>query len=570
MRSIICGAFLLILAGFGAQPASGADAPARGRLDQLMGKADLVFIGQVVVSVPITNNAFHISTMDLHATQFKVISVLQGMPPGDTVVLQHYGAAPTGAWSGPSPPAYYALATGETCLVFAETILKSDTFYTARAGGSRRRYEFRQITDVPSHPEDGLIRTLDGRPLDAGITIKDTVWQELNLMLRDTHPSNELYAIDRLNAFSVAQGKHADAFAHTDDFKRADVLDALLPLLTNQDERVANRAIDCFAEDAGSPLMTAAYLAPLAKAANDAPSPWTRFYAAKALADGDNAALTNALAKLLADPDDNVRLSAVTLLPGFPRDFAEAALRERASDASPFVRSVVADVIGAGQYAGELPVLAELFTSSTNLPFSQQQPLPEQALNLRLSGNGMGDVHGSAAVALTRFEVSQVADILKANLNDPDYHILFVAKLAEHDAGPWLTELTNILQARVTYANDVAKADPMDPRRYSDPTGTWILTGVYLSCWEDIWHYLAGLPRERLAGDDLAPCLNLLGTAVQANQSVSSQPAHELYELYETKGLAARSATVRQKFPNDAWWFDDFDRQHPELKSSAK
>lgn len=569
MRAIIRGAILLTLSCLGAQIAFGADPSTHGRLDQLLAKADLVLIGQAVASAPITNSAFHIPTMDVHATQFKVVSVLQGTPPGDVVVFQHYSRGPTGGWSGPSPPAYYVLTPGETCLIFAASTDKPDSYYTPEPDVSHPGNEFRQIADFPKHPEDGLIRTLDARPF-VGIPVKDAVWRELNLMLRDTHPRNALYAIERLDAFSVAQGRHVNAFDHTDDFKRADVLDALLPLLTNSDERVANRAIDCFAEDAGSPLMTAAYVAPLVRAANESPSPWTRFYAAKALADGNNTMMTNALARLLADPDKNIRLSAVTLLPGFPRDFAVAALRERAKDASPFVRSVVADVIGEGQYAGDLPELAELFAGSTNLPFIQQKPLPAQALNPRLGGNGMGDVHGSAAEALTRFDVDQVAAILKSNLNDAVYHVLFVAKLAEKDAGPWLMELTNIIQTRVNYANDVAKSDPMDPRRYSDPTATWTLTGVYLSCWEDVCHYLAGLPREKLAGSDLAPCLDLMVNAIQTNQSVSSQPAHELYDLCLTKGLTDRATVIRQKFPNDKWWFDDFDHQHSEPKATAK
>jgi hypothetical protein len=567
MRVLSCGALLLAVACLGAKTVSAADTAGGGRLDQMLAGADLVFKGQVLSSVPVTNNAFRVTSMGLQATRMKVISVLQGKAPGDEIVFDHYAYALTGPWGGPPPPAYYRLEPGQTCLVFAAKLDRPDTFYAPPPGGSNRPAEFRQIADSPSHFEDGLTRTLDARPL-TGLAVKAAVWQELNLLLPDSDPANALYAIDRLDAFSLSQGKHAEACGRTDDFQRGAVLDALLPLLTNPAERVANRAIDCFAADAGSPVLKAEYVRPLSKLAVEAPSSWTRYFALKALSGGNGGALTNALARLLQDPDENVRLCAVTLLPGFPRDFAEAALRQRATDESPGVRSVVADVIGEGQYAGDLPVLAALFAGSTSIPSSQQRALPREALNPRVSGNGMGDVHGDAGAALTRFDADQVAGILKSNLNDADFHVAFIAKLGEKDAGPWLTELTNLVAKRVIYADDVARSDPLDPRRFSDPTSTWTLTGAWLSCWEDVRHYLAALPPQKLAGSEMAPCLDLLADAIQTNLSISSPPAHEAYELFQTRGLAARAASIRRRFPADKWWFDDFDRQHAELNAA--
>ena len=403
MRAFIY--LVAFLAFLGLRPAFAQDMPPHGRLDQLAAQADLVFKGQVVVSVPITNDAFRFAAMGLHATQFKVISVLQGTLPGDLVVLQHYTHASTGPWSGPTPPTYYALAPGETCLIFADRTDKADTFFTPWSHGTRRVYEFRQLADSSGRTEDGLIRTLDARSIATNLPVKDAVWQELDLLLHDRHPSNELYAIDHLDAFSLPPNT-GETLVHSGDFKRTDVLNALLPLRTNSDELVANRAIDCFAEDTG---------------------------------------------------------------------------------------------------------------------------------------------------------------IFRANLNDADYRALSVAKLAGNDAGPWLAVLTNIIQTRINYVNYAAHPDANDPRRFTNPTDGTILAGPYLSCWEILRQHLTRLSREELAGDKLAPFLNLLGASVQAKQDAGVKPARELYVFYKGKGLAARAAVLRQKFPRDESWFDEFDREHPEL-----
>ena len=94
------------------------------------------------------------------------------------------------------------------------------------------------------------MRTLDARPL-AGLSVKEAHWFELNLLLNDANPTNQLEAIDQLDRMSFAL-RGDDEWAHSDDFKREVVLNVLLPMTTNSNEQVANRALACFPAETNS------------------------------------------------------------------------------------------------------------------------------------------------------------------------------------------------------------------------------------------------------------------------------------------------------------------------------
>jgi hypothetical protein len=354
-------------------------------------------------------------------------------------------------------------------------------------------------------------------------------------------------------------------------FKRADVLNAFLPLVTNRNEQIANRAIRCFETDSNSISQLEPFRGALAKAANNGPSPATRLVAIRALSGMDCGAVSNSLASLLKWPDENIRLSAVTLLPRFPLEFAEPALRERAHDESAYVRSVVADVIGAGRFAGVLPTLANLLRDPVGpVPFNELKALPAEAAQPEPSFNGMGDPRSRAAAALVKFEPEQVAAILKTNLDVPEFRVSFISKLAEKEAGPWLADLAGILEARVKYVEAWTNSAPDDPRRYSDVMGGRILTGAYAGCWEDLRHYLLSLPAEKLSDSDSARYMDLLEGTAQRYQGMQVGEANQLYELYRTRGLDQRAEGIRRKYTPEGWWFDEFDRQHPGLKAGGK
>ena len=537
-----------------------------GRLEEMAEVSDLIFKGQVLSTGPNTNAGIAFDGMRVNETKLKLISVLKGNPATNTVAFQHFATPFNGGWSGPGgPPPHYQLHAGKCYLIFAGSMDKPGVGYDPPPNVNHPQDEIREIYGAESFIA-GVTPALDARALD-GLTIKEAYWLEMNLLLNDANPTNALYAINRLDYMSYA-GRSYDEFYHSDVFKRADVLKAFLPLVTNNNEKVAGQAIRCFGTDSNFASELEPFADALVHVANNSSSSLCRLDAIKALSGTEEAVVSNSLARLLLDPDQNVRLSAVTLLPRFPTEFAEQALRERAEDESPYVRSVVADIIGVGKYGRLLPTLAELFAHSTGpIPMTQQKPLPAEALQPIPQSNGTGDVRGSAGRAMLRFDPDQVAAILKTNLNDPAFHVDFVAKLAEKDAEPWLPELVSILESRVKYVEDFSKSPPLDPRRFSDPQGGWILSGPYAACWEDIRHYLISLPKERLSDSATEHYMDFLESTTQTAPGMDHHEVYALYELYQTKGLEQRATGIRQKYAGDRWWFDEFDAQHPELRA---
>ena len=444
-----------------------------GRLEEMEREADLIFKGRVISTSAATNTSFP-SWAKPHATRFSLISVLKGSVQTNEPVVWHYTGGP-GAWGGGAQPSWYQFETGQAYLVFAARLDKPDYLYSVPADATNRPNEFRQLY------RDGIMRTLDARPVGS-LHMKDAHWLELTLLLNDANPPNQLYAIDNLDRMSLA-GRRDDQWTRSDDFKRKAVLSALLPLVTNNNEQVASRALNCFASESTAAIKLAPFAATLVRVANESLYPTCRLAAISALSGTTGETVSNSLTHLLKSPDENIRLGAVRLLPHFPGGFAAQALREKADDPSANVRSVGADVIGDGKYARVLPTLAKLFADPVG-----RDPLiePETMEYLRAGQrwSNIGDVHTSAGLALVKFDPDQVAGILKTNLDDPGFHINFVSKLAERDAEPWLPELVSILEARLKHVDEISKLPPNDPRSYADPLCKSILVGTYAKCWE--------------------------------------------------------------------------------------
>lgn len=519
-----------------------------GRIEAMTASADLVFKGQALSSVVITNLAFRVRA-EVEATQFRIISVLKGTVQTNLVTFQHYSSSFRGGWSGREPPAYNRFEIGKPYLIFAAKLDKPDIYYDPTLNtnfvGSN---DFRQLYD------GGFTRTLDVRSLNS-LSVKAAHWFELNLLLNDSNPSNQLYAIDKLDSMSLA-GRGDDEWSRSPDFKRKTVLTALLPVLTNSNVQVACRALNCFVTGPDSVANVEPFADALIKIANEGDSSSRRLNAIDALSGIDGSAVSNSLSRLLKDSDGNVRLGAVRMLPRFPRIFAEQSLRDAADDESANVRSVVADVIGGEKYERCLPVLVKLFHD----PVGRDKLIPPTTMEYLQAGqrwSNIGDVHTAAGYALVKFAPNQVADILKTNLNDPGFHINFVAKLAQGDAEPWLLELVSILEARRAYVDDIAKTPPLDPRRFSAPgVNGMILTGTYTECWEDIRQYLLKKSPEELASGKYDRYMDLL------DETVGNPQDRWLYELYRTKNLGRRAAALRRQHDKtDGWWFDDFNNR---------
>jgi hypothetical protein len=216
-----------------------------GRLEEMAQEADLIFKGRVISNKAITNMNFYAfrSSMNVDATEFKVISTLKGTP-STNVMFQHFsGYECREPLHCPPPPAYYKFEPGQIYLVFAAKGAKTNSEYFMPANSVRIPDDFWQLPYFRRSGAEGVIHTLDARPIN-GLSCNGAYWYELNLLLNDANQTNQLFAIDKLDRMSMVEG--FEKWRYGVAFKRHDVLNALSPFTTNSNRQVAARAASCF------------------------------------------------------------------------------------------------------------------------------------------------------------------------------------------------------------------------------------------------------------------------------------------------------------------------------------
>jgi hypothetical protein len=524
----------------GAIPSSVFITP-HGRIEMTEREADLVFKGQVISSMVITNTAFP-EWAEPHATKFKAISVFKGECPSNIVTFLHITGHPM-AWSGSRPPPSLHFNAGESYLIFAAKADKPEWLYSPSKNFVASPGQFHQLMKA-----DAPIRTLDNRQL-ATPSVKEAHWRELNLLLQDTNPTNQIYAVDQLDGLSLAN-RRDDRWNRSEDFKRRRVLDALLPLVTNANERVAARAIGCFATETNMALVEP-FSETLVNIANSGPTNRLRLDAIAALSGTHFGAVSNSFAQLLQSPVAGERARAVALLSFYPGEFTETSLQKCAEDVSPKVRASVATVIGDRKWERLLPTLVKLFGD----PVGRSQPVAPLTLEELEAGGqivgveggttiaddpaypgaNVGDVHTSTGYALLKFDESQVGETLKTNLNDRGFRLQFLLKLAETDPQPWISDLLDIVEARRARILKQAVTDGIPAQ------SAMYLSGAYFRCWRFVCSYLENLPASEFAEGKNDRALKVLE---QAGNTGSQEPV-SLYRLYRMKGLNGRAVKFR-------------------------
>src|SRR6185369_5887794 len=305
--------------------------PPHGTLEQWERKADLVFKGQVISDRPVGTTAFP-DWAKAYVAELKITSVINGEPISNVVTFLHMTAGP-GNWGGSRPPEGFLLTPGNSYVIFADRADRDGRLYSAPTNPPPKSNEFRQTSDAP-------LRTLDSRPCPTNISIKEIYWLELNRLLADRHPTNQLYAIEQLDRAS-----HRELPAYN-DFKRQRVLTAQLPLISSRDEQVAIHSLNSFNTISNPAIQLAPFTNDLVRIANKGITEGIRMAAIDASSGLNSEALSNSLAKLSRSKNVNLRVACVRLLPRFASQFSRQKLQELANDGSPDVRSVVADVIG--------------------------------------------------------------------------------------------------------------------------------------------------------------------------------------------------------------------------------
>lgn len=553
------GFLRLLLSCMLAQQAFCAGSP-QGRLEKMALESDLGFKGQVISDSAITNTAFP-DWGKPHVTEFNVISVFRGNIHTNVVTFLHITGGPM-TWGGPRPPQPFVFDVGRSYLIFGMQSNKADWLYSPSPNVVTKPNEIRQIMsgEIP-------IRTLDARPL-GNLSTKDAHWFELNLLLNDVNSTNQLYAIDQLDGMSLS-GRGNDAWSRSDDFNRADVLSALLPLINSSNDQVACRAISCFETESKSAIGLETFAAALIKVANESPSSNSRLTAIGALSGLHGEAVSNSLAQLLKNTDENIRLGAVRLLPRFPDEFAEQFLRICADDESSKVRAVVAETIGNGKIKTLLPTLEKLW----NDPIGRDKPLLIDLSNLKAGGHvsspqNIGDVHTSTGYALLQFDLDLVGEFLKANLSDEGFGLSFIRKLAPNGAEPYLPMLAQELKTHTANSEQEAAKNG-----FHWGLSYW-LSGNFAWAWDTLFAYVSTQTREDLADPKMAPMLD----ALQIADDPGEDRTRSLYEFFLDKGMIERAKELRRGiirrtedkaidkksfgFPEKLKIFDKMDEKH--------
>jgi len=558
--AIAAGGWFSMAITTGAIPSSVYIRP-HGRMEETAAASDLVFKGRVMSSSAITNASFP-DWGNPFRTKLEVISVFKGDVETNKLVFLHLTKGPN-AWGGGTPPSHYNFEFGQSYIVFAVKADKPDWLYSPSSNQLSNAQEFRQ----PMRGEFA-IRAFDDRPLP-GLTVKDACWLELNRLLTSATPTNSLYAIQQLHLLSKGCGPYDD-WPHSEDFKREAVLKAVLPLVTNPNDQVAASAMGCFAVggshidlfgDLAGPqgrwmpivrgcsdvqpeclAKVSPYADALVAVANSRSATLRRVAAIAALSCTGFPMVSNSLPRWLADSTVDVRAQAVWLLPDFPGEYCEQALRERATDASPMVRAAVADAIGNGKIEGLLPTLGILFSTSPVRTNSGPWPHKDLQGDGYFAEVGSDDIHSSAGYAFQKFEVNQVGAFLKTNLNDPIFGTAFLRKLAENDPGPWLNDLVGVLKERRERVAKQVEASGVEPKT-DYYRALMALSGTHFQCWNIIYEHLKGLGFSAFTKGNMDRCLDELENA---GDTGSREPLM-LYELYRMKGLNKRAEKFRKE-----------------------
>lgn len=535
--------------------------PPHGPLEKMAAKADLVFKGQVLSSEWARNQHvqdFHANLSSdyfmpfVQTTKLKLTSVLKGSIATNVIFLHHLtrNADPEKEAyqgrriSGMVAPGFtpvdmpsYDLDVGKSYLVFAERATKPGRECYSIYNPTNAANAFRPMGKPYPwfsniEPADAITGTLDNSPLD-GLSVRDAFRVELIRLLQDSNPSNQLFAIHHFQKMTMDCD---ETWENSHDFRREDVLSDMKPLLTHTNDDVSIAAIACFQVRPDCAWQLEPYVDDLVLVASQASSPSCRAAAIDVFVGTKLSRITNALPLWLNDRAEPVRVHAAQLLLDFPGDLAEKASRQLAGDESPKVRSIAAAVIGEGLYERNAAMLGRLFDDTD------------------------ATVHTNAAASLLKFKPAVVKSILEARLDDREFYIKFIAKLAEEDAGPWLPQLTGILEEHCLSVTNGAKTGTAR-HKMTEPNQA-VADSACNSCWWDLLNYLFTQPSDAFLSGKMRPYTDLLEKTLPTITSPSHDEIHRMYELYAMRNMWVSSRRIRHDYTSDKGRFDVIDRFH--------
>lgn len=482
-------------------------------LEKLTLDSDIVFKGTVVSSGPVQDESFKsYPAFSVFETQFEVISVLKGDKPGSALRFHHYDESPT-KWGANFQPQYYHFQSNKTYIVFGKT--------TEQVG------VYRQIWTYHTGKEDqGVVLCADDRLLFAP-TVKETIWDELVVMLKSHSVSNVIYAIRQLDQMSGGENEYSG----TKDFNRKDVAAAVHGFMVDGDSGIACTAIPVvgshnpYLSEESAPFWLATvgsaglrgfgkmdpkmqnaggelYWRDLVVIADSKTPAYTRALAIRALGLVREPSLHGAIDRWLIDKEPTVRASAILLLADSLDTNSIQEFVDLSSDTAPKVRACVAYAIGFAQQAEAIGVLEKLLADKDTT------------------------VRKAAAMSLLSFSPKQeaVAQAFRQNLDDVEFKPLFLNALAQENPELYLEGLANAVEEKI------------------EPQNWWGGQIPAFAAWEILFKYLQAQPVDVVRSGKVDRYLD----AMEKVGNYSSSEPCDIYAFYLQRGMKDRAKQYRE------------------------
>jgi hypothetical protein len=483
-------------------------------LDDLVREAD--FVGKVTVldSKPVVDPWFDgVRGYAPVQTQLKVRATYKGDAAIKEIGFRHF---PDGEDLQYVPQSYH-LERGRTYVLFAAAT--SDPAV------------YRQLWKSLRFPRDAAVVLASSTKPRNGEPVKDVVFAELTDLLKSTTTADVKYALEHLDRLSGGFG----SFESRQEFDRSEVVARVVPLLSSADSDIVLAATKVIGSN--NPYMYAddpqrwlvpderprpglaikdgtrpnvsgkLYWKELIAVADRAGPPTTRAFAIRALGHAEEPAILPSALRWTTDAEPLVRQAAAVLLADFEAATAKEPLTRLAADPRAEVRIGAAHAVGFGQFKELIPLLGMML------------------------GDSSPTVQSAAAMSLLSFSPRDSGDVLRANVDHPEFHALFVNTLARDDTAAYVDELGEIIKQQKTPSHFWGGAIP------------WSVS------WDRLFFYVERQPFEQVRDGRFNQVLDMLEypatDAPGGPRYFGSSEPRDLYALYIQRGMAERAAKFR-------------------------
>jgi len=512
-------------------------------IDKMTGASALVIKAKVISIEPAKaadGNALKSNFWQVYRAKLKLISTLKGKAPADTVDFYYRANLPPAGkpsmWldAGPENHAHFKLEPGHSYILFAQQtngkgpILQVSSNYTLR-------------------PWEGFFRAADETAIAPGITPAKAVWNELTKQIASKQAEVSQYAALTLLDLSCENNTSSG----TGDYPRAQVLNSLFdskhepPLALSSDD-----FLKTFIASLGtmSPYTRDDYCMRYLWTVADKPmcswTPWTikDNVSAKSavpflikIADGKQKpdicaaailtlgasqhdpkmaeAISAKLPSWLASPQEEIRAAAIILSSDYSTKVMAKQRLALMKDASDKVRKAAALSAGLSQDTEAIPQLDKL--------------LSDKAASVR----------AAAALSLVSFPVDKVKSILLSHLNNHDFGVGFLCRVAMIDPASVKNELLSECQKPRTSMSGVPTTDA----QMAFQNG--LATDPHALAMRALLKYLDDTAGAQLSKPEFSKYLDCL----EQNSAADSSLTGATYELLITHHLAQRAAAFKKR-----------------------